>query len=98
MLNGISNTYANDGIAMSWVEENRLKIREKFLKRHEENIEKERKAGIFKDYQTISERAKRGHSSNVTRNRPFTTNDKRVSILQLIQFLSFKFPFPISDC
>lgn len=77
MLNGISNTYANDGMAMSWVEENRLKIRAKFLKRHEENIEKERRAGVFKDYQTISERAKRGNSSNGTRNRPFTTNDQR---------------------
>ena len=32
----------------SWVEENRLKIRKKFIQRHEQNIEKERKAGVFK--------------------------------------------------
>ena len=53
-----------------WKEENRVKIREKFIKRHEENIEKERKAGIYKDYQTISDKSKR---DNATRNRPFTT-------------------------
>jgi hypothetical protein len=80
MLNGISNTYCNDGIARSWVEENRLKIRAKFLKRHEENIEVERKAGIFKDYKTISERVKRGSAPNGTRNRPLTTKNQRVRI------------------
>lgn len=53
-----------------WKEENRIKIRQKFIQRHENNIEKERKAGIFKDYQTITDKSKR---ENGTRNRPFTT-------------------------
>ena len=53
-----------------WKEENRIKIRQKFIQRHEQNIEKERKAGIYKDYQTISEKS---NKENATRNRPFTT-------------------------
>lgn len=53
-----------------WKEENRTKIRQKFLEQHEKNIEKERKAGVYKDYQTLSEQSKR---VNVVRSRPFTT-------------------------
>ena len=69
------------------MEENRLKLREKFIKRHEENIEKERKAGIYKPYQTISQRAKRGGSIHMTRNRPFTTQNPNVVRLFLLGFL-----------
>ena len=68
------------------MEENRLKLREKFIKRHEENIEKERKAGIFKPYQTINERAQRGSSLNLARNRPFVTKNPNV-----VSFLNFYF-------
>lgn len=53
-----------------WKEDNRLKTRQKLIERHEKNIEKERKAGIYKDYQTLSEKS---HNFNSTRNRPFTT-------------------------
>lgn len=55
-----------------WKEENRAKIRNKFIQQHEKNIEKERKAGVYKDYKTISEKNSLKPDGG-TRNRPFTT-------------------------
>ena len=72
------------------MEENRLRLREKFIKRHEENIEKERKAGIYKPYQTINERAQRGSSLNLAKNRPFTTQNPNV-----VSFQDFKILFKL---
>lgn len=75
----LTHSYLLEDAARSWVQQNRLKLRQKFLQRHEENIEKERKAGIKKgnyglcnelDYKPISERAQI-KSSN--RSRPATT-------------------------
>ena len=64
---------------MSWIQENRMKTRKKFLQRHEENITKERKAGIFKDYGTISEKSGRIRSN---RSRPMTTNfDRNINFM-----------------
>jgi hypothetical protein len=98
MINGMSQgNYAisnlDDEIPKSWVQENRLKIRQKFLRRHEENIEKERKAGIYKDYRTISEKSYR-HGS--TRNRQITTSHiSKIIVLQhCFYILSSKSKYP----
>ena len=59
-----------DQMETMWKQENRRKIRQKFIEQHEKNIERERKAGIYKDYQTMAEQSKH---PNATRNRPLTT-------------------------
>ena len=38
-----------------WFKQNRNELRQKFLDRHERNIEMEKKAGIKKQYATIRE-------------------------------------------
>eukprot|EP00344_Euplotes_crassus_P005858 CAMPEP_0196999714 /NCGR_PEP_ID=MMETSP1380-20130617/4823_1 /TAXON_ID=5936 /ORGANISM="Euplotes crassus, Strain CT5" /LENGTH=559 /DNA_ID=CAMNT_0042416729 /DNA_START=80 /DNA_END=1759 /DNA_ORIENTATION=+ len=61
-----------------WVQENRNKTRQKFINRHEQNIQRERKAGIYKPYQTISQRAHKRGATRDTRNIPFTTQNRNV--------------------
>ena len=59
-----------DEMENMWKEQNRQKIRQKLIEQHEKNIKKEEKAGVFKDYRTLTEQSQR---AIVPRSRPLTT-------------------------